>query len=516
MLEKFASKMSYLSSRWVPDPFVLALLLTLLTLALGTFFGKSLGEASIDERLTIQLEGWSGFFFSTGLMKFAMQMCFVLVTGHALALSRPVQLFVVRLTRIPKTSGQAAALVALTACTASIIHWGLGAIVGALIAREMGRAARETGLKLHYPLLGAAAYAGFMLWHGGLSGSAPLKVAESGHFLEASLGVVPITETVFSWLNLAVTGSLILLVPLICVLFTPKDERKFSSPPVFADDRQEFSDLESKDNPLWVTIVSLAILVVIIVVIYGPIQARHKSYGALVFELLCHGVPLFFLVRFMVARLISPRDKQEPNAMDNSRWLSFLIGVLGLTVVELGLVVNGFALTFDTVNFLFLFLGIILQETPIRYVRAVSVGVRGAAGIILQFPFYFGILGLLKSSGLIHQVADFFVNISTESTFPVFTFLSAALVNMFVPSGGGQWAVQGEILAQAGARLGSSPTTTIMAFSYGDAWTNMIQPFWSLPLLGIMGLRARDIIGYTTAIMFLTGPVILFWLLVLG
>jgi short-chain fatty acids transporter len=159
------------------------------------------------------------------------------------------------------------------------------------------------------------------------------------------------------------------------------------------------------------------------------------------------------------------------------------------------------------VNFTFLIVGIILHKRPIAYVRAVAEGVRGCAGIILQFPFYAGIMGMMKFSGLVVVMAGWFVAISNTTSYPVFTYISACIVNLFVPSGGGQWAVQGPIMVQAAHTLHFSIPKTIMALAYGDQWTNLFQPFWALPLLGICGLRARDIMGYCMAVMLIGIPI---------
>lgn len=162
---------------------------------------------------------------------------------------------------------------------------------------------------------------------------------------------------------------------------------------------------------------------------------------------------------------------------------------------------NGFNLALNIVIGLFLFAGLFAHGTPERYSRAIEDSARGIAGIVLLFPFYGGIMGLMMGasdggSSLAGQISNAFVAMSNESTFPILAFLSAGLVNVFVPSGGGQWAVQGPIMLPAGAELGVSPVTTAMAIAWGDAWTNMIQPFWALPLLGIVGLDARAIMGY--------------------
>jgi short-chain fatty acids transporter len=162
----------------------------------------------------------------------------------------------------------------------------------------------------------------------------------------------------------------------------------------------------------------------------------------------------------------------------------------------------------DTINLSFLGLGLLLHRSAGAYMAAVGEGVRGCAGIILQFPLYFGIVGVLKASGLAGQLAGWFAQVSSAGTLAVWTFLSAGLMNMLIPSGGGQWAVQGPVMMEAAARLGVAPERVVMALAYGDAWTNMLQPFWALPLLGIMGLEARQIVGYTAVVMVLTGPLI--------
>jgi len=166
-------------------------------------------------------------------------------------------------------------------------------------------------------------------------------------------------------------------------------------------------------------------------------------------------------------------------------------------------------------NFTFLFLGILLHKTPRRYLHSLNNAVKGSAGIILQFPFYSGIMGMMIASGLAATISGWFVSISSESTLPFFAFLSAGLVNIFVPSGGGQWAVQGPIMIPASIELGTPLAKTAMAVAWGDAWTNMIQPFWALPALGIAGLGARDIMGYCLVALLYSGLVLGLTLLIL-
>ncbi len=452
MLARIGQALQRLASRIVPDPFLLALGLTFVV---GIGAWARLGASGTEDAAWQVADGWFDGFSGSGGLAFALQMCLILITGHALALSPPVQRVVRAIARLPHNAAAASALVAFVACVAGVVHWGLGAIVGALLAREIGRFAREDGILVHYPLLGAAAYSGLAVWHGGLSGSAPLKVAEEGHFLVDTVGVVPLSDTLMSPLNLAITGALIVLIPITYHLLTPHAVDDLVLPGV----------LDGDDLLL-------------------PAGGEDAS-----------GV--------VAALQRSPLVGQQ-------------LGGAGLIALIWGLVSGRYAFDINTVNALFLFFGIVLHGSVARYVAAVADGARGAGAIILQFPFYFGILGMMRAGGLDGWLSELLVDLSSATTFPVVAFLSAGLVNFFVPSGGGQWAVQGQILLSAGAELGVAPQTTIMAFSYGDAWTNMLQPFWALPLLGIMGLRARDIIGYTAVIFVLIAVVVPVGLLVIG
>jgi short-chain fatty acids transporter len=292
------------------------------------------------------------------------------------------------------------------------------------------------------------------VWHGGLSGSAPLKVAEAGHFAESTIGVVGLGSTLFSALNFAITGIMVALVVVLFRVLTPRDTAEFIAPDV-----QQIPPLPER-------------------------EAREVG-----------GVVAWV----------------QDNALVGTS-----IGLAGLVWTITAITLDKLRFDINSVNMLFVFLGIALQGGLRNYVDAITDGARSAGAIVLQFPFYFGILGIMKAAGLVAWISDGLVMLSSQTTFPVVAFLSAGLLNLFVPSGGGQWGVQGPILLDAGAKLGVDPSTTIMAFSYGDAWTNMLQPFWALPLLGIMGLKARDIIGYTATVFLLMGVAVPVLLIVLG
>lgn len=444
MLAWLGSRLNRFSSRWVPDPFVLALGLTALVALIGAGRLLMVGEEVEGGLLQSLTLGWIDGFSLSGGLAFALQMCLVLVTGHAMALSPPVQLWIRRLASVPKSSATAAAMVALFACVAALVHWGLGAIAGALLAREIGRHARDRGLKIHYPLLGAAAYSGMAVWHGGLSGSAPLKVA--GGDGAKWVGDISLYEMLFSTTNLVVTGSLLVAIPFLFWAMTPKHTDQYVEPDPAA---------------------------------LPPIAAR---------EMLPIDSPIAWL--------------QE------SVWPGRVIGAVGVVLVGAMIAGGHRKLEINTVNLLFFFVGLLLQGSLRCYIDAISDGAKGAGAIIVQFPLYFGILGIMKVSGMISWLSDAMVSWSSQSSFPILTYLSAGITNLFVPSGGGQWGVQRDILLSATQTLNVDPVVSIMAFSYGDAWTNMLQPFWALPLLGIMGLKAKDIIGYTALVFLLMAVVV--------
>jgi short-chain fatty acids transporter len=454
MIARLGSALNRWSRRWVPDPFVLALLLTLLVMALGFWRAAVAAPEPASAPFQTVMKGWTEGMMNPGLLGFALQMCLILVTGHALALSPLVQRAIRRVAAWPRSAAAATMLVALVSCTAALIHWGLGAIAGALLAREMGRHATSRGLSLHYPLLGAAGYSGFAVWHGGLTGSAPTLVAGNDHFAAHLVGTVPMSETVFAPLNLTITGALIGLVVLLFRFMVPRDPGDFVPPD---PDR------------------------------LAPLPGRRRG-----------------------------EVKGFIDWLQESWIVGSALGTLGFSFVVVSMLRGSLGVALDSVVLLFLFLSLALQGSIRHYVEAIADGARGAGAIVLQFPFYFGILGIMKATGMVAWISSGLVELSSRTTLPAMAFFTAGLVNLFVPSGGGQWAVQGEILLEAGGELGVDPSVTIMAFAYGDAWTNMLQPFWALPLLGIMGLQARQIIGYTAVVFLMMGVVVPIMLLALG
>ncbi|MGQ7818881.1 short-chain fatty acid transporter [Metapseudomonas furukawaii] len=428
-----------LVQRYLPSPFVFSALLTLAVLLAGIF--------STDQALPAMVQHWSTGFWT--LLAFSMQMALIFVTGHALACAPVVNRQLDRLAGLARTPGQAVLMVTLVALAGCWINWGFGLVIGAVFARTLARQVKG----VDYSLLVASAYSGFLIWHGGLSGSIPLSLATGGPDvarITANVITQPIgiTETLFSPLNLTIIVLLVVGLPLLNRAMHPRQGAKVADPAKLVE---ASSELPSRSTPA--------------------------------------------------------------QRLDDSRILGLALVAMAAVYLFSHFSTKGFALGLDVVIAIFLFCGLLLHGTPERYMRAVDESVRGIGGIVLLFPFYAGIMGMMMGANadgvsLGRQITETFISWSSADTFPLLAFLSAGVVNVFVPSGGGQWAVQGPIMLPAAQALGVSPTVTAMAIAWGDAWTNMIQPFWALPLLGIVGLGARDIMGYCLIMLLYSGVVI--------
>lgn len=464
MLSRLGQLFDRVAQRVVPDPFVLALILTAFVMLAG-LWSLSTGAAPLaadaeplSDTLRVLRAWFTGFSNPAGLA-FALQMALVLVTGQALALSRPMTRLLESVAGLPRTTSEAAALVAFITCIASILHWGLGAIAGAIVARAVFQTATSRGLHFHYPLLGAAGYTGFAVFHGGLSGSAPLKVAEQNHFLAETIGVIPISQTLGSPLNIAIVATLTLLFPALFYALAP------SQPETLQGGGTPSATTENPSTPNAGQTVDQT----------PASDSRAASDTSSSAD--AQSTPERAPTPFSPAALLGG-------------WLPLSVIIWALCTGFLAFDINAFTL-------IFLFAGIGLHGQIQRYVDTVTDAARAAGPVLLQYPFYFAIVAMMQATGLIVLFSEFFVRMATAETFPVIAFWSAALLNIIIPSGGGQWAVQGPILAQAGLELGVDPGVIVIAFAHGDASTNLLQPFWALPLLGLMGLQARQIIGYS-------------------
>lgn len=453
--EKFAKTYAKI----LPSPFVIAILLTFITFIIALVFTKPNNVNHLNYVLKLSLDWESGLWNkSTGGLYFAFQMMLMLVLGHVLALSGPVAKIIDRLTKYCNTTAQTAAIVTLFTIIVSLFNWGLGLIFGAILVRKIGEKFSSNNQPLNYGLIGAAAYSGLMVWHGGISGSAPLKVAEKGELVRLVSNIdvsgipesIPLSDTVFSYMNISVSVALIIILPLLMYVLGKRTYSQIELPTTITLDKE----VESKDEKL-----------------------------------------------------------------DSSRIFSTIIGLLILLFAFYKAFILPEKLSLDFINpnyiNLFLFGCVLLLHKNIKqFLSALNIAITDASGILIQFPLYFGILGIMTNSGLIADISQAFVSVSNEFTFPIYTFISAGLINIFVPSGGGQWVVQGPIIISAASELGLSYPKAVMSIAYGDQLTNMLQPFWALPLLGITGLKAKQILPYTLvlflagALIFLTGLII--------
>jgi short-chain fatty acids transporter len=458
MIAKLGRVLTQVFSKSAPDPFVIAIGLTIVAGVLALTLGHYDGATTVPERATAMIDAWRG---SEGLWKFlgfGMQMCLILVTGHALAASKPISKMIGVLAGVPNSAPAAAAMVGFVAVIFGLINWGLGLIVGALFAREVAKVCAAKGIKVHGALLAAAGYMGLLVWHGGFSGSAPLKMTNETDakdvlpaevFESLSVSNIPLSDTLLSPMNLFVAGGLLVLVPLVLWMLTPKHDDEIVAMTIV--EPKTVDDSTGGSFPDW-------------------IERSPIVVWALALILVC----AFY--RFaMTAGLM----KLGPNE----------------------------------VNVAMLAIGLVMHGSVRSYVAAAEDGAKGCAGIILQFPLYAGIMALLSSSGLINDFSAWMGGLANETTAPLFTFISAGVVNLFVPSGGGQWAIQGPIALELGTQVGVAPSKMVMSVAYGDQLTNMLQPFWALPLLAITKVKAREIVGYTAVVMLVAGAWITFGLL---
>lgn len=421
-------------------------------------FVAMLGGLVLGGKTALEICGYWGNGF-WGMLTFSAQSSMALMTGYALSSAPLFRSALSKVASIPKNFGQAVILASAGSFIIWYIHWGVGAVATGLLCLEITRQMAKKGIKMHYPLLVAASYMGAGTWHIGISGASQLLVATENHFLVDLIGVIPISQTIFAPMNVVIALLCLIIIPIVTYFMMP-DEKDFKQPP-----ERVLKSLEETDALNQKTVVT-----------------GKRTIGEI---------------------------------LDNSRIVSMITGAIGLSFLYFWFVKWDGAFDLNIFILIMLILGITLHYRPSNFFRCMKDGAKTAAPIFLQFQFYGGIMGIMVSSGLVAIIANGFVNIATAYTFPWFSYISAGIVNMFVPSGGGQWTVQGEIIARAALDLGASMPKSIDAFAMGDGWTNLIQPFWALPLLGFAGLGIRDIMGYSTVVFLFVFLINSFGLLIL-
>ena len=423
-LGRIALALTRWSERWIPSSFVIAILLTLVTAVLALVLTPA-GPVQV-------LSYWGDGFWE--LLSFAMQMTLIMVTGYMVATSRPVDRALAWIATRPRGPRSCVFLMAMLSMGLGLVHWGLSIVVSAVLVRRFAR--HEP--RVDYRLLITAGYLGMGLtWHAGLSASAPLLVATPGHFLEKQIGVVPLSQTVFSPFNLVLAALVLAVFGVLVPALHPAPGRALTAD-LGDDEPRAVTDAEEPREP-------------------GSFADRIDHWPALGWIVGAAGL----------------------------LWLGRWFGEKGWT-----------AITLNVVNFTFLMLAVALHGRASRLVVAAQEGVKLGSGVVLQFPFYAGIYGILKGSGLADVIGNAFVSVASARTYPLLVYWYSGLVNYFVPSGGSKWAIEAPYILAAGKTLGVAPSKVVLSYAWGDMMTDIIQPFWALPLLQAARVDFRHILGY--------------------
>lgn len=432
--ETFIHKVERAVETYCPDPLVFAVILTIIVIMLAALF--------TDTGIPEAISAWGNGLHS--LLGFMTQMTLIIITAYVLAHTRTVIKLLEALGRAPNNRWQAYALVTLCSGVFSLLCWPLGLIAGGLIAKQVALRCVERGIGVHYPLLAAAAFGGFIVWHMGYSSSIGLALATEGNPLQDKIGeVIPVSKTLLSWWNLLTICTTLAAVTLTVILLHPKNNHELPKP------ETETAATESKQA-----------------------LGRPGIMGKL----------------------------------EDSRITSTFLAMLLLLFLAHWFITRGFDLTLNIVNWGFLALGLLLADSARHYAELFGDGAKTASAVLLQYPLYGGIMGLMLSTGLAEQFSNFVINSASSETLPFWGFLSAGLINIFIPSGGAQWAVQGPIFVDAAQALNVDIPVMGMAIAWGDQWTNIIQPFCAIPLLAVTGLKLRQLYSYCFAILLATTP----------
>lgn len=432
MLANLARRFSNIIQRYLPDAFVIAVLITLLVLIIGILMNPS-------EPIQI-FQAWGDGFWT--YLAFTMQMVVLLMTGMTLAAVPFIERALSKVAKLANAPWKAYLITFLVSAFTYYINWGLAIVVGAIVAKEIGKRNENA----HFPLLVASAYSATVLFPGGLSSSIGLTIATEDHFLQDVIGVIPTSETIFHPANLIIYFALVISIAVFLILMTPKSN----------------------------------------IIKYEVKQPEEKK----------------------VEEEVSATSETTVPAvkLERTPTLGMIIGLIGIiyTVIYF---TGGRDLDLNIINIFFLSLGLFFHRSLGAFANAFKDVAKATTPIVLQFPFYAGIIAILTSSGLGQMIIDGMASIATANTFNVFTYWASGFINILAPSGGGQWALQGPLQMPAAIELGVDPAKAAMAVAWGDGWTNLIQPFWALPILSVVGLHIRDIMGYCILLSFIVGIV---------
>jgi len=425
--------LSGFTQRWIPDSWVVCMMLTVVAMLLAIFgAGAGLNETVL---------AWGGGTWA--LLELAMQFTIAMIAAHACVSSRPAFRLLDWLASRPNVDRpvQAAVLLGAFSIVVAYFNWAASVVASALFLPFIARRNPKADIRV----LVAAGYLGLgTVWHGGLSGSAPLILATPGNpIMEPATGapiidrLLPVTETLFNSFNLIylLVVSAVAL-GMVAILHPRQNPRTLSEDQL----QQIMPVLPEQTEPT------------------TPAARIEAFRGWIFLAVILIGYPL------------------------------------GHSIVTKGF---GASWTINAYNAVFLIGALLLQGTPANLVRAFGNGARTASGVILQFPFYAGIFGIINSTGLGDWLGDLFVQVATTETYPLIVYIYSGFVNIFVPSGGSKWLIEAPYLLPAATELAVSPTTTLLAYCYGDSTSNLIQPFWAIPILTVTRMKFGDILGYS-------------------
>jgi short-chain fatty acids transporter len=459
LVARAALRLTAWTERWIPDAFIFALLATVMVFVAALIWTPSTTGQVID--------AWGGGFWD--LIPFTLQMSLIIITGHVLATSAPMRAAIRSIAGWARTPRGAVALVTFFALFTSWFNWGFSLIFSAVLAKEVAR--RVDGVD--YRALAAASLLGIgSIWAQGLSGSAALQMATPGA-LQPQIreivaaggavpgGMIPFRHTIFLWQSLASVAVEMLVVVFVMWLATPPPNKAKTAAALGVD-------LDEGES------------------VAAPKPAGSIPPGAW----LEHAPLLNILIVAMGA--------------------VFVVRYFGRAAEPLN------ALSVNIINFIFLMIGILLHRTPARLMHAVAKATPAVWGVVLQFPFYAGIAAIITTTHLNERLANAFVSISSPQSFPAVVAIYSAVLGVFVPSGGSKWVIEAPYVMAAAHELKVHLGWIVASYDLGEAIANLLQPFWMLPTLGMLGLRARDVMGYTFIVALALAPVVLLLVTLLG
>lgn len=327
---------------------------------------------------------------------------------------------------------------------ASMVLYYLNWGLGLIAGGLLAREAAKLHPDVDFRLLVASAFSGIIITHGGMSASVPLLINTKGHFLEKQIGLVPLSQTIFHPQAIFITVTLAVLIPFVLVLMIPKKEDTVLADPSLFEDEQ--------------------------------------------------------------VAVLAPAQKQLADHIDSNPILNYSLGLMGVAYV-VNFFIKGGTLNLNILIFSFIILGILAHGSLINYTKAMSKGAGTAAGIILQYPFYAGIMSIMDGSGLVVWISDLLLKAASYETFELYCYFSSLIISVFVPSAGGHWVVQAPFMLPAAAQLGVEPWKVAMGVAWGESIWNVVCPFWALPLLAIANISIRDLIGFSV-LLFIIGNVV--------